>query len=149
MINEAFDEEVGEEPIGDHKRILAGRDVWLRNPVPGQFTAWKRYRENLIDKFTAIKVKAAKKPTPELVGQLQDIAEKLDLTTIELFESLVVREDDVDFLQMQMIAGKFTVKDMFAALFTDDEPEDDVEPPVVQKKPKPVKKAANAARTRR
>lgn len=164
MINQPFDEDVDdddatidpvipEKPIGEYSRVLADREIWFNSPKPGQFSAWQRYRQTLVEKFYKIRKRAGNDPETKDLLELKDVAEKLDLITIELFESLVVRPEDVDFIAMQMIAGKVTVSDLNKVLFGGgDEPEDD-EAPKIKKaaaKPRAYKKAAaNAKRTKR
>lgn len=151
MINEVFDDDVDDEqPVkyGDHMEIMAGREIWFKFPLPGQFSAWKRYRAVLVGKFDEMRAKATKDQTVENLQKLREITEQLDLITIELFESLIVHPDDVDFLQLQMITGKVTMADIHAAMFGRPEPEDDAEPAPKLKKAA-AKKAANAGRTKR
>lgn len=159
MINQPFDDDVDDDaeidpvipeaPVGEYMRVLADREVWFNSPKPGQFSAWQRYRETLVDRFYQIKKRAGESPGVKDLLALKDVAEKLDLITIELFESLVVRPEDVDFIAMQMISGKVTVNDLNKVLFGGDEdPEDDQAPKVAVKKAA-KKAAANAKRTKR
>ena len=159
MINEVFDDDVDDSEVepevvakGDFKRTLAGREIWFNSPLPGQFNAWKRYRESLKRRFDVIKVQAKKNSDMASYRELSELSEKFDISTLEFVESLLVDEADVDFIAMEMISGRVTTVDIQNVLFTDEEPEDDAEPEVKAKAPKKItasKAAANAKRTRK
>jgi len=165
MINEEFDDDIPDEdgrdeivpetvrPAGSFKRTLADRVLWFKPPIPGQFGAFKRYREVLARRFEVLSVKARKNPSLEMLNEISDLSEKIDLTTLEFFESMLINTDDVDFVAMEMIGGRVTMADVHNVMFfSDPEPEDDVAPVVKPKTPRKQtasKKAANAARTRR
>ena len=151
-LNEEFDDEVGDdevievvdEPKGDMSRTVAGRTIWFRSALPGQFHAWRRYRESLKTRFDVVKIRAKKKPTEADLRLLMEISQKFDLSTLELVESLVVDPADVEFLQLGMISGKVTMADIASVLFADDDvPEDDVEVALKPRKPASVKKAVS------
>lgn len=163
IINEAFDDDIPddyteaapepvERPVGQFKRVLHGRPIWFKAPIPGQFNAFKRYRESLARRYEAIQARANKTRDVQLLSDLQGLADKIELSTLEFFEALLADEADADFIAMEMIGGRVTMEDIHDLMFRSEDPEDDQEP--VQK-PKPArkqtasKKAANAKRTQR
>lgn len=143
---------VEERPVGQFSRVIAGRTIWFKPAVAGQFAAFRRYREVLARRYEVLAVKARKSPSVEMLNQIAELAEKIDLTTLEFAESLLADPNDADFIAMEMIGGRVTMIDIQNVLFRDPEPDDDQDP--VQKT-KPVrkqtasKKAANAKRTQR
>ena len=171
ITNEAFDDDIPDEteidammeagtpveivterPAGQFSRMLAGREIWFKAPIPGQFSAFKRYRETLARRYEVISVRAEKTRNIELIQELRDLHDKIEMSTLEFFEALLVDEDDIDFVALEMISGRVTMDDIHVVMFGEQEPEDDQEP---VKKSKPVrkqpatKKAANAKRTQR
>lgn len=164
ILNEVFDEDipddefteivvtaaskpVQEPPKGDFVRVLGGREVWFRTPSPGQFHAWQRYQKALNSQFSKVKKRAKEDPSLETLSILSDLSGKYDMAVIEFVESLMVDEDDKDFVALQMINGSVRTEDLMRVLFVDPE-DDDVEPAPKPVKP-PKKSAANAKRTKR
>lgn len=138
---------VPEKPKGDFVRTLGDQKVWFKTPAPGQFHAWQRYRESIQKRFDKVKKKAREEPSLETLRVLSDLSEKYDMAVIEFVESLMVDEDDKDFVALQMINGSVHVNDLMKVLFA--EPEDDDTPPAPKPAKAPKKSAANAKRTKR
>lgn len=134
---------------GQFKRTIAGRAIWFRMYAPGQRTALMRFRSSLIDRFE--KVRASKKLTDEQrYVQITEIYETLDLKSLTFIESLVVDEDDLDFLVDKQLTGEVTVASLLNAVFGQDEaPDDDEDPKPVKSapRPNPMKKAVQAKKT--
>lgn len=160
MINEAFDDDIPddtdytepapesvERPAGQFKRMLNDREIWFKPPIHGQFAAFKRYRETLAARYEVLSVKARKKPSVETLEQIRELAERIDMATLEFFEGILADPDDADWVALEMIGGRVTVTQIHNVLFVDDDPDDDTVVPAPAKKP--AKKAANASRTRR
>lgn len=173
MINQEFDDDIPDEseeeilaafeagekgttaPKGDFSRVMAGRTIWFKSPIPGQFHAWKRHRESLVRRFEKIKVQAKKNPSLEVLRDLSELSEKFDIDTLELVESLMVNQDDIDFVATEMIGGRITISAIHQVLFGDPGPDDDQEPAPVKKAApkkiggKPAKRTANVTRVKK
>lgn len=165
ITNQEFDEDIPDEveetepapepverPAGQFKRVLHGRPIWFKAPIPGQFNAFKRYRESLARRYELIQVRAKKTRDLEMLEELQELADKIEMSTLEFFEALLADENDADFIAIEMIGGRVTMEDIHDLMFRSEDPDDDQEP---VRKEKPVrkqpasKKAANAKRTQR
>lgn len=154
MINEAFDDDAT-EPEGDFSRTIGGRQIWFNNAKPGQISAFRRLQGSMKTRFDKIRDDNSLSDLEKL-EKLQDMSDRFDSLTLDLVESLLVNEDDADFIASGMIRGEIGVGDVLRVLFVgDDEPEDDAEPVAKPRKAVKsarvgtVKKTANVKRTRR
>jgi hypothetical protein len=138
-------------------RNIAGRDIEFKSIKPGQLQALRRYQQSAVKAVGKIK-KNDLLSKEEQFTQLAELSEAFDLKMLRFIESLLINEDDTDFLIDVQISGDADVAELLATVLGNTElPDDDEDPaPVaVKKPPNPLKKAtaakktANARRTKR
>jgi hypothetical protein len=118
---------------------LAGREIEFRHPLLGQVL--------ILDRFARKAVKAASESEGEESGRTMMSA---IARTLDFIQTLVVSEDDKQFLEDQMLAGTIDWPDVMAALSGGTRKEtvaDDQAPPARKRAPKKSPKAAPAAKT--
>lgn len=116
-------------------RTIAGRDITFRPAKPAQMTAFYRVRNRQIQELE--KLRGAESTTETLVA-IHDLYERFEQNELDLFTSLLVDKNDMEFLDGVMVRGELTLADLVGSLFGNtEEAPDDVEPA-----PKQPKKAA-------
>ena len=149
MINEVFDDDAPddtpepEKPKGDLSRVFNGHEVWFHRPSTARTTALMRLRTSLAADFAKLKDQPA---SVETLHAMHDLSVEFDDTCLDFLEGLVVDPADFKVINRQLLRGELTVDQMLSAFFGGSEVDDDAEP---VRKPRPVKRAANAKRTRR
>lgn len=128
-------------------RQIAGRDITFRTWKPGQFTALQRNRSAISKEYRRV-VDDKSISERQRLEMLSEILERLDLKTLKFVESLIVSEEDVEFLGDGMLDGSVEMATIMDALFNPVKvPDDDEDPTPKKAAPNPLKKATRAKKT--
>lgn len=126
---------------------IAGRKMWFKKSSEGQLIALQRVMNRLRVQFQTAE-------NPEV---RREAATKLGATVLDVAESRFVDQADRDWVEQEMLLGRIDIPEVmkiFSNGNVKEDPEPDDAPPkkaAAKRSPKaaPVKKTANAPRTRR
>lgn len=120
---------------------LAGRAVQFRRPVLGQLL--------ILERIYLRQLKAAEQKKDE--GERISASTSAMMKVLDFIDSLVINDEDREFIEEKMIEGKIDHMELLDVLGTGlkDPQEDDAPPASVKKAAKRVAKKATSARTKR
>jgi hypothetical protein len=159
VIDEVFDDEAADDdteaaPKPDLTHVIAGVSIGFRQPKRGQLVALSRVRDAMSRQLRQIQADR-KTGEREKFEQASSLVMRLDLAILELVESMIISEQDLEYVKSSLLSGQTDLEEIAAVIFSPrDTVEDDADPAPVVTSKKPARKVAarkvaNANRTSR